>query len=232
MKERRVVDMKGTVVTALLTASLCPLAMAQVNAPPLTEVIEQVRPSVVRIVIDYKMSIQDDVPANSPPQPNSGQVSGTGFILDDLGHIGTAAHVIDTSIIEQEMVNDLKAVHRHVVPGTLHFGDISISFPMKSTQDLNGGQIFHGDIYANDFRISGARVLKEDSHLDIAVLTCGVNPTKTLGAEINGIQSFLAKAPKLHRALPADGEMIAVSGFPLNIPVLVTNVGWIASSYF
>jgi Trypsin-like peptidase domain len=148
--------------------------------------------------------------------------------MDAQGHIATAGHVVSSLQALKLATNSLLAKGSHVTPETFK-QDIKISFPAPSTRSGNSQM----DIYNVDDSFT-ATIVAEDDTIDLAIVKCDRNPVGlSSGMIINGKPlREAAKVPKLHMDLPRDGEMISVSGFPLSIPVLATNSGWIASSYF
>ena len=212
------------------SANVAQIPIKNTPSASLPDTIELLRPSIVRIEVKYDYAFQDELKPSSKPTTGELVISGTGFIVDNLGHIGTAAHVVDENETLKQLVTVLQANHQHLIPDTFKKMGLVVSFPTQSSKHF-GGNI--GDFYNVNSNFN-ASILKEDAQIDIAVVALKFNPLNHLsGVFILGRPNqVLAAMPKIQTTTPRDGDMIAVSGFPLNIPVLVTNVGWIASSYF
>jgi S1-C subfamily serine protease len=190
----------------------------------LPDIIDSVRPSIAKVRVSFTFKSDEH-----PDQEGSYISQGTGFILDSQGHIATAGHVVSSDKALKSATQILLAQGIHITPSTFVLKEISLSFPAPSSEN----ESTHWSIYdVNDRFI--AKVLAEDDKIDLAVLMCDQNPVGLpSGAWIGGKpMREAAKVPKLQLATPRDGDMISVSGFPLGIPVLVTNTGWIASSLY
>lgn len=220
---------KILVAILLTTATISTEAGAQQksaaprSAGSLSSIIERVRPSIVRILVmvDYRVQESTDT--------FKATASGTGFIVDTAGHIATAGHVVSLPAITRDLRGMLAGKNQHLIESAVHRTEIQVRLPARSIQkDANGNTFYN----VND--ILDARVVADDDTVDIAVLACDRNPLTLPGSVILRGKPLRAPArvPILQTHPPDDGNMISVSGFPLDIPVLVTNTGWIASGFF
>jgi S1-C subfamily serine protease len=184
----------------------------------LPDIIDSVRPSIAKISVSYTFKSNEQ-----PDQEGSYVSGGTGFVLDSQGHIATAGHVVSLDEALKTATQMLLKQGMHINQSTFVLKEIGLSFPAPSSENVYNVT----DSFA-------ARVLVEDDQIDLAVLICEHNPVGfPSGGWINGKPvREAAKVPKVQLLPPRDGDMISVSGFPLGIPVLVTNTGWIASSLY
>ena len=171
----------------------------------LPEAIDQIRPAVVQIRVE-------------PPQPGATgdeRVIGTGFWVDDGGLLLTARHVIEAG----------KALVAQIQGSRLALG---LAIP-----NLTGPPI---TIRAS-FEIMDAEVVEEDPRHDLALLRAPRNPFQSgrpsgvhqvgNGWGVNALYGLC----RLDTASVRDGERIAVSGYPLAEPALITTSGGIASAF-
>jgi len=219
--------------------SLCLLAVPFVNAQDhslpgqlpttampaaLPSIIDKVHSSIARIEVRYRYETTDKT---APPVTYSISITGTGFVLDKEGHIGTASHVVDQGIAQAEISKALIPMGKALDPLSLK-QEINIFFP-----ENNGATPDGGDVYAVAQGCTANNVLS-DKNSDVAVLSCLHNPVGmrfSLDTKDRGIRPPVTPA-EIRKDHPREGEMISTSGFPLSIPVLVTNTGWLATSYF
>jgi S1-C subfamily serine protease len=172
----------------------------------LPDAIDQIRPAVVQIRVQ-------------PAQPDSaiGEcVIGTGFWVSDAGLLLTARHVIEAG---NEVIS-------HMPGSRLALG---LAIP-----NLTGPPI---TIRAS-FEITDAEVVEEDPRHDLALLRAPNNPFQSgrpSGVHKAGPDSWGVNAmyglPGLDTSPLHDGERIAVSGYPLAEPALITTSGGIASAF-
>ena len=170
----------------------------------LPNAIEVIRPSVVQIRID---------PRNQVPG-NAGYVIGTGFWVHATGFVLTARHV--TQSAQQIMAS---------LPGSCL--SIGLAIP-----NLTGPVTIR-----SSFELIEVDLAEEDSRHDIALLRARTNPflgNRPSGVHRTGDQfavNALYGLPTLSDSSVVDGEFIAVSGYPLSLPALVTTSGGIASAF-
>jgi serine protease Do len=134
---------------------------------------------------------------------------GTGFVADDAARVVTADHV-------------LAAADDALAPGR---GDkLVVGFAQRNREDWRG-----------NFTYLPCDVLARDEGADLAVVQPHRNPLagevgSGLAQEASEVP-LLAGAASTHRGRPRDGDPIAVSGYPVAEPVLVTTGGIVASSW-
>lgn len=165
----------------------------------LPETIDLVRPSIVQF------SVRN-------PQTGDSQTFGSGFIIDEAGHVATAAHVVEDA---NQMVQRGFEV------------TLGLAYP-----NLDNGNL----TMVNNFYHLRATVLEMDTDHDVALLKMDPNPFENppisliqIGDE-PGIVPLYKKC-SIAAARPRDGESIAVSGYPLNSVTLVTTAGYLASAW-
>src|ERR1700692_508035 len=208
-------------VAVLLFASIAATARDK-KALALPDAIQLVGPSVVSIqcVFDHRPKQTQE----ALHVPFYRWVCGTGFIVNDAGYVITALHVIrmfehTTAVpVGQQQVPMASGTGRLVAGIALHVDGQSIQI-RESTFDIQ------------------MSVVDRDEKHDIALLkmvrsqfrTMGDPPvlitqTEQVNAPIPGVAMFDTKRP-------AEGEAIAVSGYPLDSGAMKTNSGTIASSW-
>ncbi len=166
------------------------------------EAIESVRHSIVQIVVKLEPS-QMQQPGN-PIRP-----IGSGFLISSDGYVITARHVINLG--PSIPINQMR---------------VSLPLPIidSKTFSMRGG--FTGVAF---------EVVEQDEQHDLALLKLQRNPFKNQvspGIHVAGEDiKLIVSVPILNQERPKDGTQIAVSGYPLGETVLITNVGYIASSW-
>jgi S1-C subfamily serine protease len=183
-----------------------------VNGEPVTlsDVIDAVRPCIVQITCTLLGLTKDELEALGGRAVVSRPL-GTGFLVDDQGHVVTAQHVLKGA-------KDVAADFPHA---DIHIG-IGLAYP--NSDQLRG-----------NFRVTPFEVLEEDNEHDLALLRMRVNPFSgeiDAGIEVDGRTvkpSYGVSSLRTRR--PRDGDPICVSGYPLGEPVMVTNGGMVASSW-
>jgi S1-C subfamily serine protease len=170
----------------------------------------------------HLMTVADAIEAMRPsvvqisyePSDVSGWSSGslgTGFLVNADAYVITARHVI---IAGQALLAQITAQRKRMLVG----------LAIPNTEMIRGS-----------FSIVEFDVIDEDPRHDLALLKLRRNPFAgevTSGIRLNNEQIPLpANAATLSARRPRDGEMVAISGYPLGQPVLVTNTGWMATSW-
>jgi S1-C subfamily serine protease len=141
---------------------------------------------------------------------SGGTSTGTGFFINKDGVVITAGHVVNGT-------------------GSDTVDRITIDLPFSNTHDQ--GLTFQGN-FAN----VRAQLIATDELHDIAILKPNANPLapgfRAPGVMIHGVQTpLLPRTPGvLDERRLKDGEPIFISGYPLNLTVMVTTSGAIASS--
>jgi S1-C subfamily serine protease len=150
--------------------------------------------------VDLKDAIEAVRPAVVQIRDGNQHVLGTGFFIDEAGHVATARHVVENQ------------------PSVL----IGLAHPNTENMRAN-------------FSLTGATVIAEDKRHDLAILQMHANPFKgeiTSGIVIGNQQiHLLYGTATLDATRPQDGEGIAISGYPLANPALVTTSGAIGSAW-
>ncbi|MCJ7575175.1 MAG: serine protease [Dehalococcoidia bacterium] len=167
----------------------------------LTAAIRRVQPSIVQITF-----YAHDVPGEGTTrQPiNLHGPFGTGFVASLEGHIITANHVVENGF------NALKSIESK-------FKNVSVGFAYPNTQNMRG-----------NFTLMNFDLIEADKVHDIALLKLKSARIPRMFAD----KPALELAPvTLNPTRPEDGAVIGVSGYPLNQSVLVTNGGFMATSW-
>jgi S1-C subfamily serine protease len=155
---------------------------------------------LVRNVMTRKLSQAIEYLAPTVVQIMAGDSRGTGFFVSEDAHVVTAAHV----------VGDIDVVN--------------VGLAHKNTDNMRA-----------NWSIVEANVLRRDTTEDLALLRLRINPFREgrnvmSGIAIDGNPLELPVAvAKLDAERPVDGEAIAISGYPLTNPVLITTSGALAS---
>jgi S1-C subfamily serine protease len=177
----------------------------------LPDVIDAVRPSVVQI--SYSAIRIPREPGDLRDQPVVlGGPLGTGFIVNEEGYVVTVEHVLAAARRLPEQYPDRE----------IHVG-VGLALPNRENVRANFGTV-------------GFEVVEEDPRHDLALLKMPSNPLGPEGAVLMEVAGESIRVPRLgvpsiRTDRPRDGDGIAVSGYPLGEPVLVTNQGIIASSW-
>lgn len=169
----------------------------------LCDAIDALRPSVVQFVA---ISATED------------HVFGSGFILDDEGRVATAAHVIR---LGQAL-------------GSRGFGlRIGIASPNAKTE-IGDAKV---SMRANFTRI-GYAVSVIDEERDVACVIASASLAEPMnlvafasdGEIVRPFEEVHSKC-SVDSDRPREGEHVAVSGYPLRIPSMVTTSGHVASAW-
>lgn len=178
----------------------------------LTGAVESIRPCILQIVFSaYDLS---EELRNKIGRPFLSFHIGTGFLLNSDGYAITANHVINAG---QQLLKD----------------DKEISAGKKRVQ-IGLAQPLSENFRAN-FTLVDFDLVDTDPRHDLALLKLKQNPFR--GQVRSGIVISGQEIPMVFRTAtlditrPKDGEAIALSGYPLTNPVLITNAGWLATSW-
>jgi S1-C subfamily serine protease len=178
--------------------------------------VESLRPSVVQIAVYVYEPDDPGAPARlpgTPPmkRPLETALLGTGFLVSDQGYVITAGHVVDA--LNQWSP---QLVRRLMV------GLAGPNMDLPKLQMVGSFDMYEGEI------------VERDSSHDLALLKLTRNPFTRPGvfATVNSKDiSYNYTVAALVSERPVEGAQIVVSGYPLQSSVLVTNAGWLASSW-
>ena len=175
----------------------------------LAEAIEQIRPSIVQISFqasDLSEDLRKTTGSSFLRIP-----LGSGFFVSEGGYVITANHVLDSG---RQQIQQVQAGQKRLLVGLAH----------PNTENMRG-----------NFTMVEFDVIDNDTRHDLALFKLKKNPFRgevRSGITIDGQGVNLAvKSAGLNSRRPSDGTHIGISGYPLQEPVLVTNGGWIASSW-
>lgn len=173
-----------------------------------TQAVDQIRSSIVQILF-----WATDLPENlhSEVGPFVNRTLGTGFLVNSDGYVITAHHVIESG---RRIAEQIQAGQKRILVG----------LAQPNTENMRG-----------NFSVVDCEMIDEDTRHDLALLKLKRNPFK--GEVRSGIVIGDKEVPLLfstatlnpHR--PKDGAAVGISGYPLGEPVLVTNAGWMATSW-
>ena len=167
----------------------------------LTTAIKRVKPSIVQINFHAY-----DFPREGTIQQrlNLNQPLGTGFVVSLEGYIITANHVVEAGFKTLESVKS-------------EVKKLSIGFAYPNTQKMRG-----------NFTLMDFDLIETDKIHDIALLKL---KSKEIPPMFGNVPPLKLTPVILNPARPEDGVTIGISGYPLNQSVLVTNGGFMATSW-
>lgn len=175
----------------------------------LSQAIEHIQPSIVQILFfatDFSEEIWREI-----GRPFITHVLGTGFFVNSDGYVVTAGHVIKAGYrVAEQIQAGQKQFH--------------VGLALPNTENMRG-----------NFSEVGFDVIDEDTLHDLALLKLKINPFKSKvhsGFVIAGKEVPLpTRTATLNPNRPKDGMAVGISGYPLRETVLVTNAGWMATSW-
>ncbi|HEY5193118.1 MAG TPA: serine protease [Solirubrobacteraceae bacterium] len=140
---------------------------------------------------------------------------GTGFVISDKGYVVTAKHVIAATA-------DL----RSAVPEGDHIVGVGFAHPNAEGPAAARSRVF---------RVIRYDVVGFDSRNDLALLQLRTNPFELQAGQLQGrevgVVGLQLGVASLRVDRPRDGTPIAISGYPLGEPALVSTAGTIASGW-
>ena len=217
-----------------LISLLCVRSYSQQGAPSsnagesaVTLAINRIRPSVVQVMYTVQYAYMTPggpkaVAADSLPAP-----MGSGF-LADATHVITARHVVEAiESLKTDLTSRPVGADGPIDPQSIK---IQIFVGFASQQSLADHSLILGNFITVPTTIVGRSETADVAILQIAPGALD-NVAKTRPITIGKATSQPIKPviPKLANGLADEGEMIGASGFPLRMPSLVTNVGWLGS---
>ena len=140
---------------------------------------------------------------------------GTAFLVNSDGYAVTARHVVESGRrLAGRFAGQILAGPSGMVAG----------LALPNTESMRG-----------NFKDVGFDLVDEDAAHDLALLKLSPNPFSgevRSGFVTNGQEvPFLLGTATLNPSRPRDGDAVGVSGYPLRQTVLVTNAGWMATSW-
>jgi len=135
---------------------------------------------------------------------------GTGFIVNSGGYVITARHVVKD-------IGQLMDYFKEAGTKQLYVG-----LAIPNTENVRG-----------NFSVVQFDVVDEDELHDLALLRLRKNPFEGEVGSMFGNKelSLVVDTVTLNQNRPKDGAAVGISGYPLSEPVLVTNAGWMATSW-
>ena len=174
------------------------------------QAIENVRPSIVQIsllAINLSVEMQREVGGHH----FISSTLGTGFLVNSDGYVITARHVIEGG---RQILERIQAGQRRMLVG----------LAQRNTENMRG-----------NFSVVEFDIVEQDVRHDLVLLRLRRNPFR--GEVRSGIVIGDSEEPLLFGTVtlnpnrPRDGVAVGISGYPLGEPVLVTNVGCMATSW-
>jgi len=179
------------------------------DAMSLADALDQVRLGIVQITLSA-FDLADNAVRNIG-RHFFVESLGTGFSASQEGCVITAYHVMEYG--------------RHILDGIeAHQKSIQVGLPEPNTETMRG-----------NFALVDFDIVDEDKHHDLALLRLRRNPL--VGEVLSGFsqngrrESLRFSTMTLHPKRPRDGAAVGISGYPLETSVLVTNAGWMATSW-
>ena len=167
----------------------------------LATAIKRVQPGIVQITL-----LAHGFPRGGTiPQPtNLTRALGTGFVISLEGYVVTANHVVEEGFkILESIQSEIKT--------------LSIGFAYPNTQQMRG-----------NFTLMDFDLIETDKIHDIALLKL---KSEEIPPMFGNVPSLKLEPVILNLDRPEDGVAIGISGYPLNQSVLVTNGGFMATSW-
>jgi S1-C subfamily serine protease len=180
----------------------------------LPETIERTRGAIVQVMYTIDGLSQEALEELRARGPVFSQPFGTAFLVSTQGYAVTAHHVLTE--IEQIEIN-------YRDEGT-HYRGLGFPYPNEERQGL---------VLRSNYRSIPFEVVGTDERNDLALLRLLANPfaMSASGRRSSKGQVFEPQVAILDPRRPTDGAAVAVSGFPLDQPWLITTSGHVASAW-
>ena len=167
----------------------------------LTTAIKRIQPSIVQINFH---AYDFSLEGTIQQRLNLNQPLGTGFVVSLEGYIITANHVMEAGFKTLESVKS-------------EIKKLSIGFAYPNTQKMRG-----------NFTLMDFDLVETDKIHDVALLKL---KSKEIPPMFGNVSPLKLEPVVLNVDRPEDGVAIGISGYPLNQSVLVTNGGFMATSW-
>ena len=173
------------------------------------QAVQRIRPSIVQILF-----LATELPEETWRKVGSPFIKhtlGTGFLVNPDGYAISARHVMKSG---HEIADQIQAGQKRIL----------IGLAQPNTENMRG-----------NFSVVDCELIDEDMRHDLVLLKLKSNPFK--GEVRSGIKigdkevSLLFDKVTFNPNRPNDGVAVGISGYPLGEPVLVTNAGWMATSW-
>jgi len=173
------------------------------------QAVDQIRPCIVQI--RFLAAHLSDGLRREVGRPFITDTLGTGFLVNSDAYVIAALHVIEGG---RRIAEQIQARQKGILVG----------LAQPNTENMRG-----------NFSLVGFDVVDEDDRHDLALLKLKENPFKgeVRSGFVNGGKEvpLLFGMATLNPKRPKDGAAVGISGYPLGQPVLVTNAGWMATSW-
>jgi S1-C subfamily serine protease len=175
----------------------------------ISEAIDHIRPAVVQIRF-FAAGFTDEV-RRRMGRPFITACLGTGFFVNSDGYVVTACHVIQQG---RRIAEQVQAGNKQIGAG----------LAQPNTENMRG-----------NFALVEFDEIDADEQHDLALLKLKRNPFKgevTSGFAVGGKEvPLLFDTVTISPKRPKDGTAVGISGYPLDTNVLVTNNGFMATSW-
>ena len=174
----------------------------------ISEAIDRVRPTIVQISFTAIFSKDEKLRRKRPLIHRN---LGTGFFINSDGYVISAYHVINAG---QKIMRDFQAERK----------ELTIGIPLPNTETMRENMT---EVPFN--------IVDNDERHDLSLIRLSKNPFKgevSTGFKVKGSEiSLQVDVPRLNQKRPKDGAGIGISGYPFGRSLLVTNAGYVASSW-
>jgi len=190
---------------------------------PLASALQRIRSITVQVTAEIGYSS-----AGNPIRRGSKSVVlGSGFLVDTAHHVVTARHVVEAAEKAREnLLNAPAGREGPIDPQSVSVG-LFVGFASEQVVDWERENFSLGN-----FTMVPATFLKFNPTADVAVLQILEVPQHS-GFSLQGREHRISQPvlPRFDERLAEEGEAIGVSGFPLEVPSLVTTFGRIGARY-